>query len=91
MFTVSSFPVGLHLYTSYESNSCCYTNAIFQENQEELRTNCICRNKALIPVDIVLTSLSALFQGAYICACPVISTAVVTQIVFPEIKTLILF
>ena len=48
-FTVSTFSGGLHLCTSCDSDSCFYTNTIFQENQEELGTNCICRNKALIP------------------------------------------
>ena len=40
---------GSHFCTSCDFNSCCYTNPIFQENQEVLKTNCICRNKALIP------------------------------------------
>ena len=50
--------------TSCDFNSCCYTNGIFQENQEELETNFTCRNKALIPiltlfpVHIVLTSIA---------------------------------
>ena len=48
-FTVSTFPVGLHLCSSCDFNSCCYTNPIFQECQEVLEANCICRNKALIP------------------------------------------
>ena len=49
-FTVSTFPGGLHLCTSSDFNSCCYTNPIFQENKQEQETNCICRNKALIPI-----------------------------------------
>ena len=36
----------------------------------------------LIRVDIVLTLLLPLFQGVYICALPIISTAVVTQTQF---------
>ena len=35
--------------SSCDFNSCSYTNPIFQENQEVLEANCICRNKALIP------------------------------------------
>ena len=48
-FTASTFPGGLHLCSSCDFNSCCYTNPIFQENQQEQETNCIGRNKALVP------------------------------------------
>ena len=46
--TISTFSGGLHLCTSCEMYSYFYTNAIFEENQEKLETNFLCRNKGLI-------------------------------------------
>ena len=44
-FIVSAFPGGLNLCTFHELYSYYYTNAIFQENQEELETNFFCRKR----------------------------------------------
>ena len=48
-FTVRTFPGCLHLCSSWDFNSRCYTNPIFQENPEVLETSSIFRNKAFIP------------------------------------------
>ena len=46
--TITHFSGGLHLRTSCDLNSYYYTNAIFQENQEELETKFLFKNKGLL-------------------------------------------
>ena len=46
--TIMHFLGGLHLCTFCDLNSYYYTNAIFQENQEELETKFLCKNKRLL-------------------------------------------
>ena len=53
MFTVSTFSGSLHLCMSCDLNSYYYTNTILQENQEELETMFLCRNKGCHSSNIV--------------------------------------